>query len=71
MRLSRELRNLLEGLVTKTTTVTLKRKNAVFVEPMLVAEVEYRAWTDDGKLRHASFKGIRAAADDVRIYQLL
>ncbi|AGA08889.1 hypothetical protein C770_GR4pC0150 (plasmid) [Sinorhizobium meliloti GR4] len=21
------------------------------------AEVEYRAWTDDGKLRHASFKG--------------
>ncbi|WP_369598559.1 hypothetical protein [Sinorhizobium meliloti] len=25
---------------------------------MLVAEVEYRTWTDDGKLRHASFKGI-------------
>lgn len=31
----------------------------MFVEPALVAEVEYRAWTDDGKQRHASFKGIR------------
>ncbi|MDX0358963.1 ATP-dependent DNA ligase [Sinorhizobium meliloti] len=69
--LSREMRNLLEGMVTKTPAVSLRRKNAVFVEPMLVAEVEYRAWTEDGKLRHASFKGIRAAADDVRIYQLL
>ncbi|WQO43430.1 non-homologous end-joining DNA ligase [Sinorhizobium meliloti] len=69
--LSRELRNLLEGIVTKTPAVALTRKGAVFTDPALVAEVEYRAWTDDGKLRHASFKGIRAAADDVRIYQLL
>ncbi|WP_083541682.1 hypothetical protein [Sinorhizobium americanum] len=26
---------------------------------MLIAEIEYRAWTQDGKLRHPSFKGIR------------
>ncbi|WP_335715215.1 hypothetical protein [Sinorhizobium meliloti] len=26
---------------------------------MLVAEVEYRTWADDGNLRHASFKDIR------------
>ncbi|WP_323130703.1 hypothetical protein [Sinorhizobium medicae] len=37
---------------------------------MLVAEVEYRAWTDDGKLRHASFKGIRELADDSTIFAL-
>ncbi|MGZ2478004.1 ATP dependent DNA ligase [Sinorhizobium medicae] len=62
--LSRELRKLLEGMVTKTPAVVLRRKAAVFVEPILVADVEYRAWTDDGKLRHASFKGIREREDD-------
>jgi len=31
---------------------------------VLVAEVEYRTWTDDGKLRHASFKGIREREED-------
>ncbi|MDX0218759.1 ATP-dependent DNA ligase [Sinorhizobium meliloti] len=66
--LSRELRNLLEGISTKTPAVILKRKNAVFVEPVLVAEVEYRTWTDDGKLRHASFKGIREREDDATIF---
>ena len=30
-----------------------------FVEPRLVAEVEFRAWTADGNLRHASFRGLR------------
>ncbi|RVM01919.1 hypothetical protein CN134_35700 [Sinorhizobium meliloti] len=42
----------------------------VFTEPVLVAEVEYRAWTDDGKLRHASFKGIRERADDSAVFVL-
>lgn len=30
-----------------------------FVRPDLVAEVEFRAWTADGHLRHASFRGLR------------
>ncbi|WP_437409338.1 hypothetical protein [Sinorhizobium meliloti] len=68
--LSRELQKLLEGMATKTPAVDLRREGAVFVEPVLVAEVEYRAWTDDGKLRHASFKGIREREDDVEIYSL-
>ncbi|MDX0218615.1 ATP-dependent DNA ligase [Sinorhizobium meliloti] len=68
--LSRELRQLLEGLETKTPAAPLKRKGAVFTEPVLVAEVQYRAWTDDGKLRHASFKGIRERADDATVYEL-
>ncbi len=37
-------------------------RTAVWVEPQLVAEVEYTAWTRDGRLRHPSFKGLR---DDV------
>jgi hypothetical protein len=30
-----------------------------YVRPELVAEVEFRAWTADGHLRHASFRGLR------------
>ncbi|HEX2273803.1 MAG TPA: non-homologous end-joining DNA ligase [Acidimicrobiales bacterium] len=35
----------------------------VFVEPVLVAEVEYSDWTNDGRLRHPSFKGLRPDKD--------
>nr|WP_298096295.1 DNA ligase D [uncultured Shinella sp.] len=34
-------------------------RQARFVQPELVAEVEFRAWTADGHLRHASFRGLR------------
>ncbi|NGM44356.1 DNA ligase D [Rhodobacter sp. SGA-6-6] len=30
-----------------------------YTRPDLVAEVEFRAWTGDGHLRHASFRGLR------------
>ncbi|XEN29804.1 bifunctional non-homologous end joining protein LigD [Ensifer sp. WSM1721] len=65
-----KLRELLEEIVTKSPAVSLRRKNAVFTGPVLVAEVEYRAWTDDGKLRHPSFKGIRERADDASVFEL-
>ncbi|WP_192937703.1 hypothetical protein [Sinorhizobium meliloti] len=42
-------------------------KSAAFTEARLIAEVEYRAWTDDEKLRHASYKGIRERAGDATI----
>jgi bifunctional non-homologous end joining protein LigD len=34
-------------------------RNAVFVEPRLVAEVEFREWTEGGQLRAPSYKGLR------------
>jgi bifunctional non-homologous end joining protein LigD len=37
-------------------------RTAVWVEPVLVAEVDYSQWTRDGRLRHPSYKGLR---DDV------
>jgi bifunctional non-homologous end joining protein LigD len=38
---------------------TPRLRGARFVRPELVCEVEYLKWTDDGKLRAASFKGLR------------
>jgi bifunctional non-homologous end joining protein LigD len=34
-------------------------KNAIWVKPVLVAEVEFSEWTKDHVLRHPSFKGLR------------
>jgi bifunctional non-homologous end joining protein LigD len=39
-----------------------------WVEPSLVAEVAFTGWTDDGKLRHPSFQGLR---EDKRPAQVL
>jgi bifunctional non-homologous end joining protein LigD len=35
-------------------------RNAHWVKPKLVAEVAFTEWTDEGKIRHPSFQGLRA-----------
>ncbi|KSV79020.1 DNA ligase [Sinorhizobium sp. GL2] len=65
-----QLRELLDAIRASRPPVTLKRKGAIFAEPLLVAEVEYRAWTQDGKLRHPSFKGVKQRDDDTKVFEL-
>ncbi|MBB3289025.1 ATP-dependent DNA ligase [Rhizobium sp. BK347] len=48
----------------------MKQRGVVWVQPTLIAEIEYRAWTDDGKLRHASYKGLRERQDNADVYRL-
>ncbi|MGO7726738.1 non-homologous end-joining DNA ligase [Rhizobium johnstonii] len=64
-----ELREKLDGLITSTPAAAVDRKRPIFVRPTLIAEIEYRAWTDDAKLRHASYKGLREKPDSV-VYEL-
>ncbi len=65
-----KLRKDLNTIKTPRAPVALKRKGVVWVEPTLIAEIEYRAWTDDGKLRHASYKGLRERQDNAEVYRL-
>ena len=38
-------------------------RGSVFVEPLLVAEIDFGEWTSQGMLRHPSYKGLRADRD--------
>jgi bifunctional non-homologous end joining protein LigD len=57
----RRLKQRLEPLVTTTSpfTTPLPRRDAVFVRPEVVADVEYRERTTGGILRQPSYKGER------------
>lgn len=46
-----------------------ERRGAHWVRPEMVVEVEFTQWTDDGRLRHPSFQGVREdkPAAEVRV----
>ncbi|MBT1159289.1 non-homologous end-joining DNA ligase [Aminobacter anthyllidis] len=64
------LRTALDRLRTETPSVPLKGKNMVFAEPTLIAEIEFRGWTNDGSLRHASYKGLREVQDNAAVFDM-
>jgi bifunctional non-homologous end joining protein LigD len=60
----RELRKLLESIEVGATRFdpappSALAKRAHWVEPRLVAEVQFTEWTADGKIRHPSLQGFR------------
>lgn len=46
------------------------KRRVVWCQPTLIAEIEFRAWTADGKLRHAAYKGLRERQDNAEVYRL-
>ncbi|TLX12170.1 non-homologous end-joining DNA ligase [Rhizobium sp. MHM7A] len=70
-RSAAELREEMDKLTIRKPAVNTGRKrDAVFVRPELVAEIQYRGWTHDDKLRHASYKGLRYPEDDDAVYEI-
>ncbi|MFC5760495.1 non-homologous end-joining DNA ligase [Rhizobium sp. GCM10022189] len=67
-----KLRGIMDKLKAARAPVAYsgRRKDITWLKPKLIVEIEYRAWTSDGKLRHASYKGLREAADEVAILEL-
>ena len=58
------LRRTLESLKRATSPFDvgpprLIARNAHWVTPTLVCEVSFTEWTDDGRIRHPSFQGLR------------
>lgn len=63
-RLLVELRKRLDGMSQDKSPFVdfparLKPRKAHWVRPELVGQVEFSSWTDDGRLRHPSFQGLR------------
>ncbi|KFE71418.1 DNA ligase D [Hyalangium minutum] len=60
-KMRHQLRELLEKIrVDKPVAVDAKKRpGAVWVRPKYVAQVHFTEWTDDGRLRHPVFQGLR------------
>ncbi|MGX9431780.1 MULTISPECIES: non-homologous end-joining DNA ligase [Bradyrhizobium] len=55
-----DLQKCLKPLIRKTQPYTKRiAHKGIWVEPMLLAEIEYRAKSAEGKVRHPVFKGLR------------
>ncbi len=67
---AKDIRKQLDAIRIDKPAAPIKGKKLIFTEPTLVAEIEYRAWTGDNKLRHASFKGMREDADHAEVHSL-
>jgi bifunctional non-homologous end joining protein LigD len=58
---ARALREKLDQITVRKSplTVDVKKPKATWVKPQVVVDVEYRAVTADGRMRHGSFKAVR------------
>ncbi len=69
-KVARSLKQQLDLMSIEHPPVRIKGKGIVYARPEVIAEIEFFAWTNDGKLRHASFKGLRAKTEASDIYEI-
>ncbi|WP_429819122.1 non-homologous end-joining DNA ligase [Ensifer sp. B1-9] len=46
------------------------KRKVVWQQPTLIAEIEYRGWTADNKLRHSSYKGLRERQENADVFEI-
>jgi bifunctional non-homologous end joining protein LigD len=72
--IAKDLKSRLKPLIRSAQPYTKKiAHRATWVEPTLLAEIEYRAKSAEGKVRHPVFKGLRedlSMATDRRRWRL-
>lgn len=66
------LRKQMDTLLTDKPAVVIPgcKRTYRWTRPELIAEIAFSGWTDDGKLRHASYKGLREEADEAGVYEM-
>ncbi|WP_416333708.1 hypothetical protein [Agrobacterium tumefaciens] len=64
------MRKQLDKLKTNKPPIRFTEKGRIAIAPALIAEIDFRGWTSDGKLRHPSFKGLRDPEDAAAVYSL-
>ncbi|TBH28213.1 ATP-dependent DNA ligase [Rhizobium leguminosarum] len=70
---ARDLRKSMDKLVWKKKAPPVPysgKRSVIWLQPTLIAEIEFRAWTSDGKLRHSAYKGLRERQDNADVYRL-
>ena len=68
-----ELRSMMDRLPWKRKAPPVAyagKRKVIWIQPTLIAEIEYRAWTTNGQLRHAAYKGLRDIQDNAEVYRL-
>lgn len=66
------LRKQIDKMTVDKPAVTMpgRKRTYRWIKPELIAEIAFRGWTDDGKLRHASYKGLREDADQAVVFEM-
>jgi bifunctional non-homologous end joining protein LigD len=70
---ARKLRKMLDRLRWKARRPPVSYAgdaDIVWVHPTLIAEIEFRAWTADGKLRHAAYKRLLDRQDNADVFHI-
>ncbi|MGO4440142.1 hypothetical protein [Rhizobium sp. RAF56] len=56
---------------TAEIQVEQNRQSVAWIKPTLIAEIAFRAWSSDLKLRHTSYKGLREVQDNSAVFKIV